>query len=143
MTRARSPSAGNSPQFFRYAIVGGSGFVVDASVLTFLVNGLGYSHYLARIASFSLAVTVTWLLNRRWVFEAGAPSKREYSGYFAVQLVGAIINLGIYVLAIELVPALASIPVLPLAIGSAVALLANFYLVRRFVFRHSRTVDSA
>ena len=45
-------------------------------------------------------------------------------------------------LTIELVPALATIPVLPLAIGAVVALLANFYLVRRFVFRHSRTEDS-
>ena len=142
MTHEPRSHVGTNRQFLRYAFVGGSGFVVDASVLTFLVIGLGYGHYVSRIASFSLAVTATWWINRRWVFETGAPSKREYSGYFAVQLLGAVINLGIYVLTIELVPALATIPVLPLAIGAVVALLANFYLVRRFVFRHSRTEDS-
>lgn len=128
-------------RFFRYALVGGSGFVIDASALTFLVNGLGYGHYLSRAASFSLAVTFTWWINRRWVFQSGTPARREYSGYFLVQLVGAVINLGIYVLTIELVPALAAIPVLPLAIGASVALLANFLLVRRFVFRRATTID--
>ena len=128
--------------FFRYALVGGSGFVVDASVLTLLVNGLGYGHYVSRAASFSLAVTITWWINRRWVFQAGTPTRVEYSGYFLVQLIGAFINLGIYVLAIELVPALAAIPVLPLAIGAAVALLANFLLVRRFVFRRATKSSS-
>ena len=142
MTHAPRPSDGTSRRFLRYAIVGGSGFVADASVLTILVNGLGYGHYISRIVSFSFAVTLTWWINRRWVFEVGAPSKREYSGYFAVQLVGAVINLGIYVLTIELVPTLAPIPVLPLAVGASAALLANFYLVRRFVFSNSRTGDS-
>ena len=128
-------------RFFRYTLVGGSGFVVDASVLTLLVNGLGYGHYVSRAVSFSLAVTFTWWINRRWVFQAGAATRREYSGYFVVQLVGAVINLAVYVLTIELVPALATIPVLPLAIGAAVALPANFLLARRFVYRRAATID--
>ncbi len=122
-------------RFMRFALVGGIGFVIDAGVLTALVNGLGYGHYVSRAGSFSLAVTATWLINRRWVFQAGAPTGREYSGYFVVQLIGAVINLGIYVLVIELVPSLAALPVIPLACGAAVALLANFLLARRFVFR--------
>ena len=130
-------------RFLRYALVGGVGFVVDASVLTILVNGLEQGHYVSRAVSFSLAVTITWWINRQWVFQAGAPTQREYSGYFVVQLVGALINLGIYVLAIELFPALARTPVVPLAIGAAVALLANFLLVRRYVFRRSTIIDSS
>ena len=129
--------AASYPRLFRFALVGGVGFIVDATVLTLLVNGLGYDHYASRAVSFSLAVTVTWLLNRRWVFQAGSPTGREYSGYFAVQLLGAFINLGVYVLVIELVPALAAIPVVPLAVGSAVAMFSNFLLARRFVFRQT------
>lgn len=121
-------------RFFRYAIVGGIGFAVDGGALTLLVNGLAYGHYISRLVSFPLAVTVTWLINRRWVFAAGTPSGREYSGYFVVQVIGALINLGIYVVVIELFPGLASLPVIPLAVGSAVALFANFLLVRRWVF---------
>lgn len=141
MIQTPRPPDATHRRFFRYALVGGSGFVIDASVLTFLVNGLGYGHYVSRAASFTLAVTFTWWINRRWVFQAGAPTRREYSGYFFVQLVGAVINLGIYVLTIELIPALAAIPVLPLAVGASVALLVNFLLVRRFVFHRATTID--
>lgn len=127
----------------RFAFVGGVGFLVDATILTLLVNGMGYGHYASRVVSFTLAVTVTWLLNRRWVFQAGSPTRREYSGYFVVQLSGAVINLGVYVLLIELVPQLAAIPVLPLAAGAAVALLSNFLLAQRFVYRRAISADSA
>ena len=122
-------------KFFRFAVVGATGFVIDASVLTLLVNGFGYGHYFSRAISFSLAVTFTWLFNRRWVFDAGAPSGSEYSGYFVVQLIGAAINLGIYVLVIETVPPLAAVPVVPLACGASIALVTNFLLARRFVFK--------
>ncbi len=135
MRQDSDPGGGDRRRFLRFALVGGVGFAIDASVLTLLVNGLGYDHYVSRAVSFALAVTATWLINRRWVFAAGMPTGREYSGYFAVQLLGAFINLGIYVLIIELLPPLAAIPVIPLACGAAVALIANFYLVRRFVFR--------
>lgn len=133
---------GKNRQFLKYALVGGSGFIVDASVLTVLVNVLGYGHYISRAASFSLAVTVTWWINRRWVFQTGDPSRREYSSYFSVQLVGAVINLAIYVMTIELIPTLATIPIIPLAIGATIALLVNFLLVRRFVFRHPSNTES-
>lgn len=134
MALAPEPRDLDRRRFFRYAIVGGIGFAVDGGVLTLLVNGLDYGHYVSRLVSFPLAVTVTWLINRRWVFATGAPSGREYSGYFVVQVIGALINLGIYVLVIELIPRLASLPIIPLGLGSAVALVANFLLVRRYVF---------
>jgi putative flippase GtrA/SAM-dependent methyltransferase len=134
---------GNEHRFFRFALVGGLGFVVDATVLTLLVNAMGYGHYLSRAVSFTLAVTVTWWINRSWVFRAGTPTGREYSGYFLVQMVGAVTNLGIYVLVIELVPRLAAIPVVPLAIGAIIAMIFNFLLMRRFVFRRSKASTSA
>ena len=59
------------------------------------------------------------------------------------RLIGASINLGIYVLVIELIPALAAVPVLPLAAGAVVALLANFLLVRRYIFRNASEPDAA
>lgn len=134
---ASQAGVGMRQRFLRFALVGGLGFIVDATVLTLLVTGLGYGLYVSRAISFALAVTATWLLNRRWVFDAGAPTGREYSGYFVVQFIGAVINLGVYVLVIEFVPSLAAIPVIPLACGSAVALIANFILARRYVFRRT------
>ena len=118
----------------RFCIAGGIGFLVDAGVLTALVNGLGWHHYAARAVSFGLAVTVTWQLNRRWVFERTADARSEYLRYLSVQVVGAAINLGTYVVAIEMAPQLATVPAIPLAIGAALALLFNFVASRAFVF---------
>lgn len=142
MAEAAQPLADAQRRLFRFALVGGVGFIVDASVLTLLANAMGYGHYLSRAASFTLAVTVTWLLSRRWVFQADIPTRREYSGYFVAQLIGAVINLGVYVLVIELVPQLAAIPVIPLAVGAIVAMFANFLLVRRFVYRRASEEQS-
>lgn len=118
----------------RFALVGALGFAVDASVLTLLVSGFGWHHYAARAVSFLLAVTCTWYCNRRWVFESIADRRQEYGNYFAVQVVGAAINLTVYVLAVEAFTALAEVPVVPLAIGAAVALAFNFLASRHWVF---------
>jgi putative flippase GtrA len=124
-------------QFLRFALVGTAGFIVDASILTLLVNGLLWNHYTARAVSFAAAVTVTWYCNRRWVFEATANAGKEYGGYVAVQCLGAAINLATYVGLIESMPALRRVPAVPLAVGSLLALAANFFASRRFVFDRS------
>jgi len=118
----------------RFCITGGIGFLVDAAVLTWLVNGQGWHPYAARAISFALAVTATWQLNRHWVFERTADIRAEYLRYLSVQVVGAAINLGTYVIVIELAPRLAGIPSIPLAIGAGLALLFNFLASRSFVF---------
>ena len=83
-----------------------------------------------------IAVTATWYLNRRWVFDRQAVqmSGREYGSYVVVQVIGAMINLLVFVAAIELVDELLRIPAIPLAMGSAVALFFNFFASGRFVF---------
>ena len=120
--------------------MGSIGFCVDAGILTFLVNLLGYGHYAGRAASFTVAVTVTWLMNRNWVFlrNSRLGPRKEYVRYLAVQIIGALINLTIYILAIESFPQLAAIPVIPLTIGATVALLFNFTASSRFIFEGPR-----
>ena len=122
-----------------FAVVGAIGFIVDAGILTLLMTGFGLDHYTARAVSFTVAVTVTWYLNRRWVFNRHAVpmSRREYLSYVAVQVIGSLINLAVFVAAIELIAGLERIPVIPLAMGALVALLFNFGASRRFVFADS------
>lgn len=110
------------------------GFAVDATVLSTLVHVAGWPHYTARALSFLTAVSVTWYLNRHWVFARTREPAREYGAYFGVQAVGAAINLGTYAFVIAAVPALARIPVLPLAAGAALALLFNYSAAGRWVF---------
>ncbi|MGI9265208.1 MAG: GtrA family protein [Gammaproteobacteria bacterium] len=126
-----------SARFFRFFLSGGVGFLIEAVVLTTLVKSFDFNIYLARAISFSLAVTVTWLLNRRYAFADLASARRgdEYSRYFAIQITGAVINLGIFAGLISAKPDLAQIPVVPLAVGAAIALFFNFGASRGFVFR--------
>jgi len=125
-------------RFSSFATVGLVGFIVDAALLSALVHILSWPHYTARALSFAAAVTVTWYLNRNWVFSRTADGTREYGRYLGVQAVGAAINLGTYVLVIALLPPLARLPVVPLAAGAALALLFNYSAAGRWVFSASR-----
>jgi len=124
-----------------FVLVGVIGFVVDATILTLLMTGPGLDHYSSRAISFTAAVTVTWYLNRRWVFDRRAVTMRgrEYSAYVLVQIVGAVINLAVFVLVIELVPGLVKTPVVPLAVGAIAGLLFNFTASSTLVFRNNES----
>ncbi len=150
--RVNSPQDQDSPFFgasvFRrlpgFVLVGAIGFLIDAGILTALMTGFGFDHYSARAISFTIAVTATWYMNRRWVFDRNAApmTGREYSSYLLVQIIGAVINLSVFVAVIEFVPKLVRMPVIPLAIGAAAALLFNFSASSRFVFSESRKQNS-
>ena len=130
-----------STKLARFSVVGGLGFLVDASVLTVLVKLAGFGLYSSRAVSFLLAVSVTWLANRFWTFGTAGHQRRgrEYAGYIVVQVLGALINLGVYVYCIESFAWMGRYPVVPLAIGAALALVFNFYFSNRLVFRHGST----
>jgi putative flippase GtrA len=123
-----------------FILVGAIGFLIDAGILTALMKSLGFGHYGARAISFTIAVTATWYMNRRWVFERNAVrmSSQEYTSYLSVQVIGALINLSVFAAVIEFVPGLAKIPVIPLAVGAAVALMFNFSASSRFVFADAK-----
>jgi len=124
-------------QFRRFAsfiVVGSLGFIVDAAILSLLVHVWHWGPYPARVLSFVPAVTATWYCNRRWVFSGSRNRAREYGAYFGAQTIGAAINLGTYVLVILVFPEVARVPVVPLAVGSAVALAFNYAAASRWVF---------
>ena len=95
--------------------------------------------------SFTSAVTVTWLLNRGLTFHdrSGIITVDEWRRYFAVNSVGAVLNLGIFLILMEFVPSFSGRPLIALAIAAAVALTFNFLMSRTLVFRHSRAIQTA
>lgn len=123
-------------QLPRFAGIGGIGFLIDAAILTLLVNGGGMGPVSARAISFTLAATATWYLNRRWTFRVAGNASQgsEYARYLAVQIVGAVINLAIYLLVLAFQPQLGRVPVIPLAAGALVAMGFNFIASRYWVF---------
>lgn len=123
-----------------FAIVGSIGFLIDAGLLTLLARTYGLNVYFARALSFSAAMTVTWLLNRRKVFQVKRDANRgeEYVRYGFVQIVGALINLGVFTAVLALSPALHDIPVIPLSLGAIFGLLFNYAGATLWVFSRKR-----
>ena len=124
-------------QFFRFAVVGTIGFLVDGLLLVLLIT-LDWSLLLARLGSFACAVSIAWYFNRIWTFyKMGAAKARvvkQYGYYFTVQLIGAGINFGTFFLIIYWFPFLRSEPLIPLAIGSLVAMSFNYVLAKKVVY---------
>lgn len=120
-----------------FLVVGSVGFGVDAAALALLTHGLGFGPYPARLLSFGIAVSITYLLNRNWSFRARAARRkgREYVRYFLVQVGGVAINFLIFALAIEGSATMAAYPVLALAAGSLVAMAFTYLGSRLVAFR--------
>lgn len=124
-----------------FIVVGCIGFVVDGGILTVLNSVYNVELLQARMASFSVAVTVTWFLNRMRTFADRKDQRmvREWSRYAAVNGVGALLNLGIFFWLLHQFNVLNSAPLIPLAIAASVALVFNFLASRQVAFRHPQT----
>lgn len=128
-----------------FLLVGGVGFLVDALVLNTLIFSYGWGYYTARVASFGVAVVVTWLLNRNWTFRhrRSANRGREYRNYLLVQSCGALINFAAYSACIWVGGVFRAWPVLALAVGSVLAMGFNFLAARRYVFTGKSEIGRA
>lgn len=127
----------------RFSVVGGIGFIVDAGMLTVLVNGLQAGPYAGRVASFLCAVTVTWGLHRVWTFRGRSARGRraEFTLWLLTQSLGVAVNFGVYALCLEVSATARAWPALAVAAGSAVALAVNFVLAKAVVFRRPPVAD--
>jgi putative flippase GtrA len=122
-----------------FAVGGALGFVVDAGVVQALVSLAGWNPYLARVPSFLCAASVTWWWNRRRTFadrRSGRSAGAEWLHWVGLMGLGALINYGVYALALLEFPLTHRWPVLAVAAGSVVASAANFAAARAVLFRH-------
>ena len=80
-------------QFFKFCVVGGSGYVVNVAVFALAVAA-GVHYVPAAVCSFLVSVTNNYLLNRRWTF-GGARGQLARQGirYLVVSTVGLGANL--------------------------------------------------
>lgn len=123
-----------------FLAIGGVGFVVEAVILTSLTLYAGWSPWQARIPSFTAAVLITWALNRRHTFPNRGLQRRSTEAFFytTIQSGGALINLGIFGACLTLMPELASMPVIPLAIGAVGGFVFNFVLSSKWLYARLR-----
>lgn len=121
-------------EMVRFALAGVVGLLTDVLVL-YLALALGLGLFAGRAVSFLAAVWVTFQLNRRVTFGAGAggPVWRAWWRYLAAMLVGGIVNYAVY----SGVVVMFSFPFLPLvavAAGSLAGMALNFVSAKFFVF---------
>ncbi|MEO0467420.1 MAG: GtrA family protein [Pseudomonadota bacterium] len=122
-------------KFAGFFLVGGVGFVVDGGLLWLLLDTLG--PYVGRLISFLTAVTVTYVLNRKFVFAdraTGLLLRESLGKYVAANSIGALLNLGIYTALVAMALPVVGAPLMAFAIASATALFVNFALTNFVVF---------
>lgn len=122
-------------QLLRFCVVGTVGFVIDAAILQVLVLGAHANPYAARVASFMLAASATWLMNRRYTFAASLePTRIEWLRYVGLMGLGALVNYGVFALCIAFWASARAQPWLGVAAGSIASLGLNF-TTSRLLFR--------
>ncbi len=117
--------------FFRFLLVGGSGFVIDAG-LTYLLVKLNVAPWLARIPAILLAMAYTWIANRYFTYRVYTErSVSEAMRYAFVAVVMALVN---YLTYLTLVSN-GIMPVVAVALATALQTIISFHGYRYFVFK--------
>jgi dolichol-phosphate mannosyltransferase len=76
-------------RFLRFALVGAAGYLVNLAVYTTLLNVAGVAYLSAATASFGVAVTHNYLLNRAWTF------RDARAGFFGQGVRFLLVSLGV------------------------------------------------
>lgn len=119
-----------------FLVAGSLGFLTDTCVL-YLLQMASVGPYVGRVVSFLCAVYVTWHLNRKLAFTGAGNNGTfwEWWRYLWAMSAGGLINFAAYSATLHLAPETGWRPLLGVTIGSAIALFANFLIMKFWVFR--------
>jgi putative flippase GtrA len=122
-------------EFFRFGLVGLTGFIVDTAIVYGTRAWLGL--YGAGVLSYLIAATVNWALNRVFTFRGRGkgPMHLQWAMFLLTNLAGFALNRGTYALLVTFWPLAAAQPVIAILAGTMAGMFVNFSLSRRLVFR--------
>lgn len=110
-------------QLIRFALVGGSGYVINLIVFALLVEVLGLHHVPAAVGAFCVAVANNFYWNRRWTFAGSAAVPFQAARFFTVSVIALCVNIAV----LEALVGLAGLPpMLGQALAVAIATPVNF-----------------
>lgn len=76
-------------QIIRYTLVGGFAFIADFSILFILTEYVGLHYLLSAAISFTLGLTINYILSIFWVFERRAVNSKFWE-FFIFAIIGLI-----------------------------------------------------
>jgi putative flippase GtrA len=125
-----------SKSFRRFLVVGAIGFAINASVLALLLHFTDLPFYSAQIIGVEAALLSNFLFHDRWTFQSAEPAqlsrqKRVFL-FHVTSFLGAGVN-SVVTISVHHFTHLPSI--IDLACGSACALLLNYLLSLRLIWR--------
>ncbi len=131
-------AAGPDRRSFRhwggFVLSGGTAFLIDAGITTFLIHVARLDPFSARLIAISIAMVVAWLMHRTITFAVKAPpSLREFMKFAAVAWSANALNYAIYVVILLVWPA--TWPLAALVASTGVATVASYLGFRLGVFR--------
>jgi putative flippase GtrA len=123
-------------KLFSFAFAGGSGFVIDMSVLWLLLNLTGMGPFSARVVSIAFAMTSNFLINRTFTFGgSGRTIVEEGARYSSIGLIGAGLNYLIYAVLLLAIPGFS--PFWATFIAVALVSVFSYFGYSRFVFNRA------
>ena len=128
------PAHGLMGQLLRFAAVGGLSALVDFGVLH-LVMLTDAPSWLARAISFICGTTTAYFLNKRFTFGEAAGGRGRLAGFVLLYATTFAVAVGVYQLALYLLPDMAFKTSLAWVISQGIATAINFVMLRTVVFR--------
>ena len=126
-------------EVFRFAIIGGIAFLIDAGLVTLFYKGVWLDPFSARLIAIGVATLFAVYWHRNWTFAHSRHGSRLYqqATYAVTQVISHTLNIGIYLSLIESDEFWQQWPSLAVASGSSIAVIVTFCLSKWIVFRRS------
>ena len=119
---------------------------VDSTILGCRHHWLGLDPFKGRALSMFCAMTFTWMGNRYFTFprsagarQSSAPSFMNGCKFVAANIVGALVNFGVYAALVHFASAPLNNKYIALVIGVLAGLIFNFTLSKKLVFKGRRS----
>jgi len=145
---AKYPTIG---QFVRFGLIGGLNTGVDLAILNILMYSTGQfegtPYTIFKGISFASAATFSYFMNKKWAFKDDSKEKavQKFSQFFAVSVIGAVINVTVASLVVNYLKPLIGSDFLFLndglwgsvgaLFGTAIGLIWNFLGYKFLVFK--------
>ncbi len=122
--------------FFKFCVVGGLMFCLDAAILYGCMYGLNFSPSFARVISAICSITISWRLHRSYTFNSSNYKLLlEYRNYIICSLLSFIINLSAYIILIKKLLIFWEYPILALILATAASMNFSYFFMKKVVFK--------